>query len=146
MGGCVQRCIIQTHILIFSNSHPTCTPPPPSWKMSHRLILHFSQICITRIHILYSHTCDTLVQYLDLNISVDTVAGSSPQFDTIFPAMFACWHMRLYRWSPTIRMNETWRIKQKSILLSDMILIFSLFLGCFYRKVANCTIFGPLGP
>ena len=25
--------------------------------------------------------------------------------------MFACWHSHLYRWRPTIRMNEAWRIK-----------------------------------
>ena len=30
-------------------------------------------------------------------------------------------------------MNEAWRIKQ-SILVSDKILIFSLFVGCFYRN------------
>ena len=47
--------------------------------------------------------------------------------------MFACWHSHLYRWRPTIRMNEAWRIKW-GILVSDKILIFSLFVGCFYRK------------
>ena len=30
-------------------------------------------------------------------------------------------------------MNEAWRIK-KGILVSDKILIFSLFVGCFYHK------------
>ena len=30
-------------------------------------------------------------------------------------------------------MNEVWRIKQ-SIVVSDKILIFSLFVGCLYRK------------
>ena len=34
---------------------------------------------------------------------------------------------------PKIRMNEAWRIKL-GILNSDKILIFSLFVGCFYRK------------
>ena len=28
-----------------------------------------------------------------------------------FSTMFACWHSHLYRWRPTIRMNEAWRIK-----------------------------------
>ena len=39
--------------------------------------------------------------------------------------MFACWHIHFYRWRPTIRMNEAWRIKE-GILVSDKILIFSL--------------------
>ena len=30
-------------------------------------------------------------------------------------------------------MNEAWRIKE-NILVSDKILIFSLFVGCIYRK------------
>ena len=35
-----------------------------------------------------------------------------PLYATIFlSAMFACGHIRLYRWRPTIRMNEAWRIK-----------------------------------
>ena len=41
--------------------------------------------------------------------------------------------IRLCKWGPTIRMNEARRMKW-SILLSDNILIFSLFVGCFYRK------------
>ena len=47
--------------------------------------------------------------------------------------MFACWHSHLYRWRPTIIMNEVWRIKW-GILVSHKILIFSLFVGCFYHK------------
>ena len=47
--------------------------------------------------------------------------------------MFACWYSHLYRWRLTIRMNEAWRIKQ-GILVSDKIVIFSLFVGCFYHK------------
>ena len=39
----------------------------------------------------------------------------------------------LYRWRSTIRMNEAWRIKW-DILVSDKILIFSLFVGCIYHK------------
>ena len=47
--------------------------------------------------------------------------------------MVACWHSHIYRWRPKIRMNEAWRIKY-GILVSDKILIFSLFVGCFYHK------------
>ena len=40
------------------------------------------------------------------------VAGSSPLWTTIFlPTMFACWHQGIYRWRPTVRMTEAWRIK-----------------------------------
>ena len=39
-------------------------------------------------------------------------AGSSPRCANIFHStMFACWHSHLYRWRPTIGMNEARRIK-----------------------------------
>ena len=41
--------------------------------------------------------------------------------------------IHLYRWRPTIRMTDAWRIK-KSILVRNKILIFSLFVGYWYRK------------
>ena len=67
-------------------------------------------------------------------LKCDALKCQSPRCATIFlPTMFACWHSHLYRWRPTIRMNEAWRIKY-GILVSDKILIFSLFVGCFYRK------------
>ena len=47
--------------------------------------------------------------------------------------MFACWHLGLHRRRPTIRMTEAWGIKW-GILVWDTILIFSLFVGCFYHK------------
>ena len=42
-------------------------------------------------------------------------------------------HLGLYSWRPAVRMTEAWRIK-KGILVWDRILIFSLFVGCLYRK------------
>ena len=48
--------------------------------------------------------------------------------------MFACWHIHIYSWRPTDRINEAWRIKYV-ILVSNKILIFSLFVGCLIVKV-----------